>query len=127
MTLRGGCLCGAVRYTLHEPAEGVVACHCSQCRRWSGHVWAGLEAGRVDIEGPVTWYRSSETAERGFCPACGSSLFWRSDATGDTEISAGTLDPPTAMRLLRHVWVGDKGDYHDIADGRPQFPRGSTG
>ena len=127
MTLRGGCLCGAVRFELDGPAEGIVACHCSQCRRWSGHVWAGLNAGHVEIEGPVTWYRSSETGERGFCPTCGSSLFWRTVATGDTEISAGTLDPPTGMRLLRHVWVGDKGDYHDIADGLPQFPRGSTG
>lgn len=125
MTLTGGCLCGAVRYTLDEPAEGIAACHCGQCRRWSGHVWSGLDAGRVRVEGPVRWFRSSEKAERGFCPTCGSSLFWRRAGGDVSEVSAGTLDQPTGMRLVRHVWTEDKGDYYDIADGLPQLPHGS--
>ena len=33
----GGCLCGAVRYEIRGPLRGVIACHCSQCRRTSGH------------------------------------------------------------------------------------------
>ncbi|MGO1081292.1 GFA family protein [Inquilinus sp. CA228] len=36
----GGCLCGAVRYRVTGPLRPVVACHCSQCRRTSGHVAA---------------------------------------------------------------------------------------
>ncbi len=33
----GGCLCGAVRYELQGRLRAVVACHCGQCRRTSGH------------------------------------------------------------------------------------------
>ncbi len=36
----GSCLCGAVRYTVDAEFTGANACHCSQCRRQSGHYWA---------------------------------------------------------------------------------------
>ena len=36
----GGCLCGAVRYQVRGPLRSVVMCHCSQCRRQTGHVMA---------------------------------------------------------------------------------------
>ena len=122
MTLRGGCLCGAVRYTLHDPAEGVVACHCSQCRRWSGHVWAAAETADLTIRGEVKWFRSSEEAERGFCPECGSSLFWRRRDRGGIEVAPGAVDAPTGLRLQGHIFTADKGEYYDIADGLPQDP-----
>ena len=39
---RARCLCGAVRVTIRGPLDDIAACHCSQCRRWSGHVWAAV-------------------------------------------------------------------------------------
>ena len=36
-TMAGGCLCGAVRYTVNGPIQGEIAhCHCTMCRRSSG-------------------------------------------------------------------------------------------
>ena len=32
----------------------------------------------------------------------------------------GALDAPTGLRLGKHIFVADKGDYYDIADGLPQ-------
>lgn len=122
MTLAGGCLCGAVRYTAQAAQGGIVACHCSQCRRWSGHVWASIEVTDLRLEGEdrLRWFRSSPGAERGFCTVCGSSLVFRALKTGLAEVSGGSLDAPTGLRLLRHGHAGDKGDYYDIADGVPQ-------
>jgi hypothetical protein len=34
---------------------------------------------------------------------------------------AGTLDPPTRVRIERHIFVGDKSDYYDIGDAAPRF------
>jgi hypothetical protein len=34
----------------------------------------------------------------------------------------GTIDGATGLRLQRHIFVADKGDYYDIADGLPQNP-----
>ncbi len=119
--ISGACLCGAVTFAGRLTSEPVGACHCSQCRRWSGHFWAGAELRDPAIKGePLRWFRSSEDAERGFCAACGSSLFWRETGSRRTVVSAGAITPPTGLRLEGHIYVADKGDYYDIADGLPQ-------
>ena len=117
----GGCLCGAVRYEARAPLRPVVACHCSQCRRTSGSHVAATSAPRasVRIRGEVTWFASSATARRGFCGTCGSNLFW--DGGGASlSIMAGTLDAPTGLAMAGHIFVGDKGDWYEIADGLPR-------
>lgn len=122
--MTGRCLCGAVTFSGRWSGDPLQACHCGQCRRWSGHVWAGGETADLAIVGPVRWFRSSERAERGFCPDCGSSLFWRRVGSDRIEVAAGAVDNPTGLHLSGHVHVADKGDYYDIADGLPQEPRG---
>ena len=122
LSVTGGCLCAEVSFRVTGPLRPVVACHCSQCRRSSGHHLAATAAPRaaVEIEGEVRWFQSSERARRGFCPICGSNLFW--DGGGDQlSIFAGSLDAPSGLVLDRHIHCEDKGDYYDIADKLPQF------
>lgn len=121
----GGCLCGAVRYRVAGPLTGLAQCHCSRCRRWSGHGFAAASAARdaLEVEGEVAWYVSTPGAiRRGFCPTCGSSLFWDRLASPAVDILAGTLDTPTGLALQDHVFVAGKGDYYAIADDLPQYP-----
>ena len=33
---------------------------------------------------------------------------------------AGSFERPSGLRLVKHTFVGDKGDYYDITDGVPQ-------
>ncbi|SFQ16077.1 Uncharacterized conserved protein [Roseivivax halotolerans] len=120
-TATGSCLCGAIRYRVDGPLRPVVACHCSQCRKTTGHHVAATSAPAdcVTIEGEPRWYRSSDSAERGFCPTCGSNLFWR--RPGHLSIWAGTLDThPDDLKLASHIFCADKGRYYEIADGLPQ-------
>ncbi len=119
----GQCLCGAVRFSGRWTGDPLRACHCQQCRRWSGHVWAASGAEELTITGDVRWFRSSEAAERGFCPACGSSLFWRQIGSPTIDVAAGAVDSPTGLRLEGHIYTAFKGDYYDIDDGLPQEPR----
>ncbi|MDJ1014970.1 MAG: GFA family protein [Paracoccaceae bacterium] len=119
--MTGGCLCGQVTFKVTGPLRPVIACHCVQCRKTSGHHVAATSVRRdqIEITGEVTWYRSSETARRGFCAACGSNLFW--DGAGENlSIMAGTLDAPTGLAVKGHIFTADKGDYYDITDGLPQ-------
>ena len=120
----GRCLCGAVTFTGRWGGDPLRACHCSQCRRWSGHVWAAAQTVDLTIGGEVKWFRSSAEAERGFCPDCGSSLFWRRQGHGGIEVAPGAVDNPTGLRMAGHIYVADKGDYYNIADGLPQDPQG---
>ncbi|HEY0414467.1 MAG TPA: GFA family protein [Allosphingosinicella sp.] len=124
-THRGRCLCGAVRFAVAGPLRAPDACHCSQCRRQSGHYWASTNVAKdsLTLEGAeaLAWYRSSETVRRGFCSVCGSVLFWEpDDHPAWTAVAMGAFDAPTGTRLEKHIHVADKGDYYDLADGVPQ-------
>ena len=122
--LTGRCECGAIRYRLAGPAREVIACHCSQCRRTSGHFWAATSVASDDLvlthDAGLTWFRSSDVARRGFCSLCGSSLFYEMDGEGRVSIGAGTLDGQTGLTTGRHIFAADKGDYYEIGDGLPQ-------
>jgi len=121
--LKGRCLCGSVTYTVTGEVEKASACHCHQCRRQSGHVWASAQVvdDGISISGEaLAWFRSSDSAKRGFCSACGSYLFWILDGEGKTSFSLGSLDAPTGLSLEKHIFVADKGDYYAIADDVPQ-------
>ncbi|GGL97727.1 hypothetical protein GCM10011534_19770 [Pseudooceanicola nanhaiensis] len=74
----------------------------------------------MTIEGPVTWFAASESAERGFCPGCGASMFWRGHGEGMVSFALDCLDGDTGLRLEKHICTADKGDDHEIADGLPQ-------
>lgn len=117
-TYTGGCLCGAVAYEIEGPLRDVIACHCGQCRRTSGHHVAAtsgrLEGFRLIGDRGLKWFRSSDAAERGFCAACGSNLFWRPVDSDTISIFAGSLDQPTGLRLTAQICVEDKADYYEI-------------
>ncbi|MBM3556809.1 MAG: GFA family protein [Alphaproteobacteria bacterium] len=122
--LTGGCLCGAVRYELARRPKGVVNCHCGMCRRWHGshgaYVAVRREAFRITKDEGLTWYASSPDARRGFCKICGSSLFWDKPDNPAADIAAGTLDQPTGLTTLMHIFVDDKADYTNLTDGIAQ-------
>ena len=122
MSLRGSCLCGAVTFEAHGEPKGASVCHCGQCRKQSGHLWASAQVpdGDLVIGGVVNWYQSSEKAKRGFCPVCGSFLFWKHADYDHVSFALGAIDGPTGLRLGKHIFTAEKGDYYEIADGVPQ-------
>lgn len=128
----GGCLCGAVRYTLAAVPTDVAHCHCRICRRASGAAfvtWATVPRAGLAVTGDVRWYRSSRLARRGSCPTCGSQLFFAQEIAADAEAAAlplaeappadphgsttidvtvATLDAPDAVAPTRNIWVGSR-------------------
>lgn len=125
----GGCLCGAVRYAVSGPMRHVVACHCTQCRRTTGHFMAATAAKRSDFHlvrsEALQWYASSEGSRRGFCGRCGSTLFWEGKGRDYISIAAGTLDDSTGLQIACHIFVADKGAYYSIDGEAPQIPDGT--
>lgn len=117
----GGCLCGGVRFEADAPLRAVIACHCSQCRKTSGHYWAAtsvqLDRFRLTADASLAWYRSSATARRGFCGRCGASLFWQPEGEARIAIAAGALDGLTGLYVCGHIHRADAGDYY-----RPEGP-----
>ncbi len=120
----GSCLCGAVSFVARGPLAPPDACHCTQCRRQSGHYFASTNVDRsaLTVHGAehITWFRSSDKAQRGFCAICGSTLFWDPLGKPVTAVAMGAFDTPTETKLAVHIFVADKGDYYEITDGVPQ-------
>jgi hypothetical protein len=120
-------MCGAVQIEVTGDLKPPDACHCVQCRKWSGHVGVGTDVPRANCkitgEENVTWYQSSPKVRRGFCRTCGCSLFFdpidrqKHDWIG---VLMGAFDDPTDTHIDIHIFVAEKGDYYEITDGLPQ-------
>ena len=130
----GRCLCGAVRYEVRGPLQDVLICHCEECRRWHGHISAFTAARRddlvVDDAHAVRWIDSPASdahARRGFCGACGSSLFWDAPGRATISIAAGTLDRTVGLGVAGHIFVSERAAYDDLPDdGLPRHARGGV-
>jgi hypothetical protein len=118
----GSCLCGAVHYRVAGDFDRVTHCHCSMCRKSHGAAfatYATVSTSQLSIEdesGTLTWYRSSSTAERGFCTGCGASLFWRDETRepGLVAFSLGTVDTPLGEIEIRDIFVESRADWHPM-------------
>ncbi|MBL4805716.1 MAG: GFA family protein [Rhodobacteraceae bacterium] len=121
---KGSCMCGAISFEVEGDLPGPDACHCTNCRKSSGHYAAGTDVKKaaLSVTGAenVTWYASSKKVNRGFCKTCGSALFFDPPHLDWIGISMGAFDTPTQTKLAIHIFVADKGDYYDITDGLPQ-------
>ena len=125
MSVKGSCECQGVMFELTGELRDVVFCHCSQCRKTSGHYWAATQVSKGNLNlikaTSLSWYDSSDKARRGFCSVCGSSMFYERKGIDKISVSAGSLELPTSLDRMRHIYVSSKGDYYDISDDLPQF------
>ena len=110
-------MCGSVRYQALGDLRPICLCHCTMCRKASGHYTAAtaVPTENLTITGDtLQWYRSSDYAERGFCSECGSSLFFRPFGKKKTSIFVGSIDGDTGLQTDSQIWAEDKGDYYEL-------------
>ena len=123
----GSCLCGRTRYVLRGTPLYAGFCHCSQCRKFSGaacSAFLGLKASDVEVideDSSLRDHWKSATTRMRFCRACGSSLYVEKLQQGVVHLRMGTLDGPSPVRPMAHVFVGSKADWFEITDDLPQF------
>lgn len=110
--IRGGCLCGAIRYSAKGEGLAQVVCHCTNCQKQSGSAFSVLlkvKADDLTIEGRPKVYAdhgdSGAVVNRHFCDNCGSPLFSELPASpGAVFLKAGTLDDVSNMSPAVHLW-----------------------
>jgi hypothetical protein len=124
--LRGGCFCGAVRYSFDAVVESSV-CHCTSCRRVVGAVavaWVGVPRTslRFDSDAELTSFSSSEGVVRQFCARCGTHVtYQRLDEPETVDVTTASLDNPALVPPDRHIWVCDAVEWDVPTDGLPVF------
>jgi hypothetical protein len=128
--VRGGCLCGGVRFEITAPFRRANHCHCSRCRKHSGTF--GETQGRVPREGfrllageglVRVWQPEDGGAVKAFCERCGSSLFGGTWPDGpEVSVRLGTLDDDPGIRPQYHSFVGSKAEWDELPDdGLPRY------
>lgn len=114
-TLAGGCLCGKVRFTVHQAPLRTLACHCTFCQRVTGSSFYAeslfpREAVRFN-EGELRAYehRSDGSQKKvfvHFCPTCGTTIGLTFERWPDMQaLSRGCFDDPNAVRITSHIWT----------------------
>jgi hypothetical protein len=121
----GKCFCGSVKYSVHGPLrKDVVACHCTNCRRYSGGIFTGTVARKehvsIDDDKDLKWHQTSPHARRGFCGNCGSTLFRDGPNEPLFVIAASSIDEPTGLKLAAHCWTSEAADFWSFDPGIPQ-------
>lgn len=123
----GSCLCGAVAFEITGPMKDALACHCSQCRKMTGNYWISSSVADADLkltqQDGLTWFVSSQSAKRGFCKKCGSSLFWKQNGSKTLSVCVGSIDGKSGLKLEGHIFCDDAGDYYEIAGGAFKKPQ----
>ncbi|MCP1728623.1 hypothetical protein J2T60_002637 [Natronospira proteinivora] len=118
-TCKGACLCGAVRVSATIKSRDIGACHCAMCRQWGGGgpMFAVECEEDVAFEGEdhVALFSSSEWAERGFCRACGTHLFYRLKEGGHYALPVGLLGDDIQWRFTDQIFIDRKPAFYDFS------------
>ncbi len=111
---KGGCLCGAVRYSINaDPLPGrQILCHCVDCQKHTGTAFVSgmmFPAEAVTVTGEMNIFttpggQSGEPMHRSFCPRCGSPIMIHKDGTGRKMIMAGTLDDKSQFKPVTSLF-----------------------
>lgn len=112
---KGHCLCGAVSIEAQSMSTNVGACHCNMCRRWAGGPLLAVDCKNdVNISGldSVSVYSSSDWAERGFCSACGTHLFYRIKHNGQYMIPVGFFELASDLHFDQQIFIDEKPAYY---------------
>ena len=127
--MEGGCLCGAVRYSISGSPFAAEYCHCTMCQKSSGAAVVSWMDFRTD---QLTWttgkpseYESSENVRRGFCAECGSTLSFRDTRHPDyMSLTIASLDDPNLVKPTYHIYTDSQVKWLNIDDDCKRFPKG---
>lgn len=130
MTIEGGCLCGAVRYSVIGRAVAQTLCHCVSCRRATGGVsvgWAVFhKAEHALLQGEVREYSSSPGIWWDSCAICGSLVGYRRESRPDHyDITTATLDQPDLFPPTVEIWTSEKISWEVLDPELPHNARSS--
>ncbi len=128
----GGCMCGAVRYTIKDAPEAFGVCNCEMCRRWTGSSFMGMTVPVENItwdgEAQIKTLQSSDWAERAWCGRCGSALYYHATVepgSRSLEVSVGTLDDTEGLAFSSELFTDCRipGAEYTGAEGRKCLTR----
>ena len=125
----GGCLCGAIRYTVTGEPVSVSICHCATCRKSAGApsvAWAVCNRDNFKIiKGEMAVYASSPNVQRGHCGTCGTSLTFFEVGEDTIDVTVASLDDPEHLSPTKEIWLSHRLSWEGVSPERACFNEGS--
>jgi hypothetical protein len=111
--ITGGCLCGAVRFSVAEAPITARTCWCRLCQyigAGNATVNAIFRAEAVSVTGETADFASTADSgapmHRRFCPKCGTHLFSAAETRPELMVvRVGALDDPEIGRPRSVIWT----------------------
>ena len=127
MAIKGGCLCGSIRYELETLPQVSIICCCRQCQQitGTGHAsqFGATRAGARITGKPKTYDLVADSGNQvtsAFCGRCGSPLFKMSSGFPDMLfVHAATMDEPASYKPRSIVWIKSKQPWDHLDPGLP--------
>ena len=104
----GSCLCGAVRVVLSGEPDRVGICHCLDCRKKTGGIfatWAICPAEAVEVTGSTVGHEQRSGYTRHVCASCSTPLYETRAGSDEVELLVGVLDEPGALIPTYELWT----------------------
>ena len=99
----GGCQCGAIRFRAEALHDNPHVCYCRMCQKATGNLFASLvgvlHENLTWMRGTPARFRSSANVDRGFCPNCGTPLFFQYLSGNRVGMTIGSFDEPHRIEL----------------------------
>jgi hypothetical protein len=124
-TRHASCSCGQLRAACEGEPVRISICHCISCQRRTGSVFgaqARFPRENVETAGQSTTFQrkadSGNTITFHFCPDCGATVFWTTDAQPDlVTVAMGAFADPSfpeprfsVFESTRHRWAMAPGE-----------------
>ena len=121
-TYTGGCLCGAISYSVQGPPVVVAQCHCAECRKISG---AGHSTGAMfplsalSLQGDTATFSytsgAGNTVSKSFCPGCGCPIMGQNSGMSDhVTLTLGSMENAGDLAVQVVIYCRDRPSW-DVA------------
>ena len=122
-THSGHCLCGAVRFTADSVKPEFYACHCGMCLRWCGGPYLSVSTTGLNFENieNLAVFDSSDWAERAFCRACGTNIFFHVKELDDYDVNTGTFDDASSFKMIGEIFIEEKPTFYEFDGDHPKL------
>ena len=130
ITLKGGCLCGAVTYEATGSPTRFYHCHCARCRKATG---TGHATNLFLQPGTLRWLSGEQQlrefkvpeAKRftnHFCAHCGGRVPRQPAGSDVVMIPAGSLDDAPPIAPQARIFSASRAPWSCTGDGLPAYP-----
>lgn len=120
---QGQCLCGAVKFKLHQKITDIVMCHCSECRRAQGTAFAtngNVKNENFEFlsgENKLTEFKENANKSRFFCKSCGAPIMAKiKNNPQHIRVRLGAISNDIHEPIEKHIFTNSKANWDVICD-----------